>query len=65
MPFYRNTDTHRRVWMDVTRPDGSTLELAPGEVGETSAPVTSPYLQTVPPPKTKTAAADAAATSKE
>lgn len=54
MPVYRNTDSETRIWPTLQRPDGRTLELAPGEeaeVGEEIAadPWLAPVARATPP----------------
>jgi hypothetical protein len=34
VPTFVNTDVHRRTWLNVQGPGGSTLELGPGETVE-------------------------------
>ena len=38
MDKYKSTAQHRRVWPSIQRPDGSTLELDPGETAELDLP---------------------------
>jgi hypothetical protein len=38
MNIFRNTDTHRRVWPGITKPDGTSLELGPSEGAELDLP---------------------------
>jgi hypothetical protein len=51
MDTYRNTSEHRRVWPNVRRPDGSTLELEPGEECALDLAAAVPHLQRVGRPR--------------
>lgn len=44
---YRNTDVHRRSWPTIQKPDGSTLELDPGETVELPIEVKAAWLESV------------------
>ena len=48
---FTNTDVHGRVWPHIQRPDGSTLELAPGESAEVDLPeeFSDPHLSDAKP----------------
>lgn len=50
MNTFRNTDTYRRVWPNISRPDGTTLELGPSEVAELDLPrsFANPHLEAWP-----------------
>ncbi len=55
MNTFRNTDTHRRVWPSITKPDGTTLELGPSEAIELDLPrtFTDAHLESVKKPTKK------------
>jgi hypothetical protein len=51
MDTYVNTDVHTRTWPTISREDGRTLSLAPGEEVEldsASVPASDPYLKRQP-----------------
>jgi len=53
MGQYRNTTEQRRVWPTIQRPDGTTLDLEPGETAELELPenFSDATLEDVAPPK--------------
>lgn len=51
--LYKNTSGIRRVWPQLQRPDGSTLELDAGESAELDLPAGFKDTNLQPPPKPK------------
>lgn len=53
---YKNISDVRCIWPAVQRPDGSTLELGPGETAELNEKVDAAYLELVAAPPAPTPA---------